>query len=234
MVNLKGGSRRESGRKPDWKEKPPSRISVPYELADRKQKKALAKLWSMLQESNLDLADFVSLLQSNGVNLLLQDETNKLSKEPQLYQIYSTAVAASFGVMSPSDADAGGYEEIELDSLLIKVPKRTILLEVTGDSMLDENIFPGSILIVETTDTVNKSWLQTETGDIVVARVENGDSPYLTVKRFERNASGEFLVPRNRRNKTYQPIRVGGSECEGEEDQKTSIIGIVRKIIQDV
>jgi len=64
--------------------------------------------------------------------------------------------------------------------------------------------------------------------------VENGDSPYLTVKRFERNTAGEFLVPRNRRNKTYQPIRVGGSECEGKEEQKTTIIGIVRKIIQDV
>lgn len=234
MANIKGGSGRDQGRKPDWEEKPVSRISVPYELSDREQKKALVKTWSILQKAELDFTDLASRLESDRANLFLQSEAAESSNEPQLYRIYSTAVAASLGVVSPSDADAGGYEEIELDSLLIKAPERTILLEVMGNSMLDENIFPGSILVVETTNTTNKSWLQAETGNIVVARVENTGSTYLTVKRFERNTKGEFLVPRNRRNKTYQPIRVGGSECEGEEEQKTSIIGIVRKIIQDV
>jgi len=128
-------------------------------LSDREQKKALVKTWSILQEVGLNFTDLASRLQSDGINLLLQDESAEPSKNHQLYRIYSTAVAASFGIVSPSDADAGGYEEFELDSLLIKVPERTILLEVTGNSMLDEDIFPGSILIVETTNTTNKSWL---------------------------------------------------------------------------
>lgn len=234
MANIKGGSGKNQGRKLDWGEKPESRISVPYELSDYEQKKALAKTWSILKQAGKDFTALASCLESNGISLMLQDEAAKPSKEPQLYRIYSAAVAASFGVVSPSDADAGGYEEIELSSLLIKVPERTILLEVTGNSMVDEGIFPGSILIVETTNTTNKSWLQAETGDIVVARIENAASTDLTVKRFERNAEGEFLVPRNRRNKNYQPIRVGGSDSQGEEEQKTSIIGIVKKIIQDV
>lgn len=234
MSKLKGGSGRGQGRKSPWEEKPPSRISVPYELADPKQTAALAKLWSMLQEVRLDLADFVSTIQSDGINLFLQSEASQVDKNPQLCRIYSTAIAASFGVVSPSDADAGGYEEVELSSLIVKAPERTILLEVTGSSMVDEGIFPGSILIVETTNTTNKSWLQAETGDIVVALIENTDSTDLTVKRFERNVEGEFLVPRNHRNKTYQRIRVGSSNHQGEEEQKTSIIGIVKKIIQDV
>lgn len=231
MSKSKGGSGRGQGRKSRWGEKTASRISVPYELADPKQTAALAKLWSILQEARLDLADLTFILESAGVNLLLQSEANKTNKQPQLYRIYSTALPASFGVISPSDADAGGYEEVELDSLFVKVPERTILLEVTGNSMLDEGIFPGSVLIVETTNATSQPWLQAETGDIVVALIKNAD---LTVKRFERNSEGEFLVPRNRHDKRYQPIQVGGSECDGEGEDKTSIIGIVRKIIQNV
>lgn len=231
MPKSKGGPGKGQGRKSPWEEKCVSRISVPYELADPKQTKALAKLWSILQKAKLDLADLASILQSNEVNLLLQSETKQLNENSQLYRMYSTALPASFGMVSPSDADAGGYEEIELSSLFIKKPERTILFEVTGNSMLDEGIFPGSILIVETTDAINKPWLQAETGDIVVALIKNSE---FTVKRFERNEEGEFLVPRNRLEKTYQRIQVGGSDCENEEEEKTSIIGIVRKIIQDV
>lgn len=229
MATSKGGSGKGQGRKSHWDEKPESRISVPYKLADDKQTKALAEIWSLLKQAGLDFPALLAILKSSTVNLALPRQAYS-NKQLEFYRMYSTPVAASFGVISSSDADAGGYEEVDLNTLLVRVPERTIILKVIGDSMIDDGIQPNSTLIVETCDTTKQLWLQPETGDVVVALVDEID---FTVKRFERTDQGAFLVPRNR-NKGYKPLVISNSNDEDLGGHKARIIGIVRKIIQDV
>jgi len=84
----------------------------------------------------------------------------------------------------------------------ISVPKHMVgantqgayLLRVKGDSMIDDAIFDGDIIIV-------RSGLQANNGDIVVA-VINGEA---TVKRFYKEKSKVRLQPSNDK---YEPIIV--------------------------
>lgn len=231
MAKPRGGSGKGQGRKSVWERKPESRISVPYELADPRQTKAIAEIWSLLKQQGVDFSDLSHFLENSGVELVLPNGFQHFDNGYRTYRMYSTAVAASFGVISTSDVDTGDYEEVDLNDLLVQVPERTIILKVVGNSMMDEGIKPNSTLIVETTDTINKSWLQVETGNIVIALV---DRTYFTVKRFERTSEGEFLVPRNRRKPEYERLQVGGSAQEGEDECRARIIGIVKKVIQDL
>ena len=209
------------GRNKDWSKKPESRIGVPYELAHKPgQKKALAEIWSILEAAGLDLIHVASILKSNGVQLIVPSRicSRNISRS---YPVYSTAIGAGFEITSQADAEAGGYEEISLDALLVKDSERTIILKVTGNSMRDDGIYPGSILVVETTNSTSKSWLKPETGNTVVASIVGADSTtYLTVKRIQITDEAIFLIPRNRSKKELKPIQVTNSD----------IIGIVRSV----
>jgi DNA polymerase V len=214
MMSSKGGAGRKQGRNSDWGKKPDSRISVPFELAETRQKKALVRIWSVLEQSGLDFTDLATVLENYGVSVIFEDKSHCAGK--QLHRMYSTAVAASFGVISSSDVDAGGYEEVDLNDLLIKAPERTIFLKVTGTSMVDVGIYPNSILVVEICNTTSKSWLSPNTGDIVIALIDGID---FTVKRFEKTDEGVFLVPRNRKK-----------EYKRQQIVESDVVGIVRSV----
>lgn len=64
-------------------------------------------------------------------------------------------------------------EYIEVPPLLVKRPDSTFVLEVEGDSMIDDGIWNGDYLLVQKQTSA-------QNGDIVVASVENE----ATVKRF--------------------------------------------------
>jgi len=230
MVRQKGGSGRNQGRKFDWGQKPDSTIGVPYKLAE--QKKYLVKLWTTLQQAGLELEHLAGFLENEGVDLIQQTSSGYLLSSSNVYKMYSTSVAASFGVTSSMDAEAGGYEEIYLESVLgIKSPNRAIFLKVTGYSMVDDEIFPGATLTVETRDTtMSKSWLDAQTGDTVIALIDGVD---VTVKKFRRTNEGEFLVPRNRKNKNFQQIQISSCSADWMGGHEVEIFGIVRKIVLD-
>ena len=67
-------------------------------------------------------------------------------------------------------------------------------LRVSGDSMINAGILPGSLLIVHKQNTANN-------GDIIVASID-GES---TVKRYKENAGAVFLMPEN---SAYNPILI--------------------------
>ena len=67
-------------------------------------------------------------------------------------------------------------------------------LRVSGDSMINAGIVPGSLLIVRKQNAALS-------GDIVVASVD-GES---TVKRYKENAGAVFLMPEN---SAYSPILI--------------------------
>ncbi len=81
-----------------------------------------------------------------------------------------------------------GYTEgaIDLNKHLIRHPRSTYFVKVSGDSMVDAGISNGGILIIDCA-------VEPCHGDVVIARLD-GD---LTVKRYEIRPEGEYLVAEN-------------------------------------
>lgn len=96
----------------------------------------------------------------------------------------------------PNPAISEGYDLITIDDYLVRVPSKTSLVRVKGDSMLDAGIHDGDLLVVEQQPNAN-------VGEIVVAIVDNE----FTVKYLEREKGGFVLKPAN---KAYPVIRPRG------------------------
>lgn len=96
----------------------------------------------------------------------------------------------------PSPAQDYMSESIDLNRTLVKHPSATFYARVTGDSMEEEGIADGDLLIID------KS-LQAEHGDLAVCCL-NGE---FTLKRLRYRDGGARmqLMPSNRR---YRPIDV--------------------------
>lgn len=123
--------------------------------------------------------------QARGIRLVAQTGRAELVQVPLLGR-----VAAG----RPIDPDAGVHDHLALDvRLFSRVPD--YLLEVQGDSMLEDGIHDGDLVGVQRLP-------EARTGQIVVARLDGE----VTIKRFEQAAQGIRLLPRN---PAYQPIEVG-------------------------
>jgi SOS-response transcriptional repressor LexA len=97
----------------------------------------------------------------------------------------------------PNAAASDGYDYVSsIDEMLVRVPSRTVLIPVKGDSMIDAGIHEGDHLVVEKQPHAN-------VGEIVVAIVENE----FTVKYLEREKGSFVLKPAN---KAYPVIRPKG------------------------
>lgn len=83
--------------------------------------------------------------------------------------LYSCAVSAGY----PSPSDDYIEKKLTLNDMLVKDPKSTFLVRVTGMSMIDAGIYEGDMLIVDQS-------IPPVSGKIVIAAV-NGE---LTVKRL--------------------------------------------------
>ena len=114
---------------------------------------------------------------------------------------------------------AAGYPiEAILTNDTISVPKdmqgrgRTFALRVRGESMIDENIQDGDIIIVSSQKTA-------ENGQMVIARI---DGDYATVKKFYREADFIRLEPANPQ---FKPIFIKTPE-------RIQIQGVVKGLIR--
>jgi len=110
----------------------------------------------------------------------------------------------------PAVADEEVLDTLNLDSYLIKNRMATYLLEVKGDSMIEEGIHEGDLVVVERRSDAKD-------GDIVIADVDGG----WTMKYFKRKGNTVYLQPAN---KNYKPIYP-------ENDMKIAAIvkGVIRK-----
>jgi SOS-response transcriptional repressor LexA len=101
----------------------------------------------------------------------------------------------------PDPALSDGYDMVTIDDYLVRVPSKTSLVRVKGDSMIDAGIHEGDLLVVEQQPNAN-------VGEIVVAIIDNE----FTVKYLQREKGGFVLKPAN---KAYPVIRPrGGSNFE--------------------
>jgi len=96
----------------------------------------------------------------------------------------------------PNPAVADGYDLITIDDHLIRVPSKTCLVRVKGESMIDAGILYGDLLVVEQQPNAN-------VGDVVVAIVDNE----FTVKYLARERNEFVLKPAN---KAFPVIRPRG------------------------
>lgn len=113
--------------------------------------------------------------------------------EPEMVRrpLFGSRVAAGF----PSPADDYIEAWLDLNALLISDKPATFFLRVKGDSMIEEGIRPGDLLVVD-------KGMEPQSGDIVIAVIDNE----LTVKELEISATGRIrLLPANRE---LQPIEL--------------------------
>ena len=127
---------------------------------------------------------------------------NSLSQEVKLLGLVEAGI--------PTVADETSLDSLNLDNFLIKNRDSSYLLEVKGDSMIEEGIKEGDLVIVEKRNDAKD-------GDIVIAEVDGG----WTMKFFRKKGNSIFLEPAN---KNYKPIYP-------ENDMKISAVvkGVIRK-----
>ena len=88
--------------------------------------------------------------------------------------------------------------------------KRAFILQVKGNSMVEEGILDGDFVVVEQQETANN-------GDIVVALLENG---FATLKRFFKEETRIRLEPANAK---MSPIFAKKVRIQGK------VVGIIRR-----
>lgn len=92
----------------------------------------------------------------------------------------------------PTMIDDELTDTISLDEYLIPNKASTYVLEVKGDSMIDEGIKEGDLVIVERRGNPKD-------GDIVIAEIDGG----WTMKYFKKKGNQAYLMPAN---KNFRPM----------------------------
>lgn len=93
---------------------------------------------------------------------------------------------------------------------MISGKRRSYVLQVKGESMIEDHIADGDYVVIEETQAVND-------GDIVVALLDNG---LATLKRFYKEMTRVRLEPAN---STMSPIYATNVQIQGR------VVGLIRK-----
>ncbi len=93
---------------------------------------------------------------------------------------------------------------------LVSAKKRSYVLQVKGDSMIEDGILDGDFVVIEEQNVANN-------GDIIVALLENGVA---TLKRFFKEKDRIRLQPAN---STMKPIYTKKVTVQGK------VVGVIRK-----
>ncbi len=111
---------------------------------------------------------------------------------------------------SPIEPHTDPNFSINVVSGMLSGKKRSFVLQVKGESMIEDGILDGDFVVIEEQDQANN-------GDIVVALLENG---LATLKRYFKEATRIRLEPANAR---MQPIYATDVKIQGK------VVGIIRK-----
>ena len=151
----------------------------------------LATLWGVSAKSWV--AECVKRFEEAGFLDWTPDKQLKPGKRFFERRVADAPVQAGM----PNAALADGYDFMSsVDEYLVRIPSKTELLKVKGDSMIDAGIHEGDLLVVEKQPHANVN-------DIVVAIVDNE----FTVKYLARERNEFVLKPAN---KAYPVIRPRG------------------------
>ncbi len=115
-------------------------------------------------------------------------------------------IAAGQPIMPYTDPDA----TISVSPSLVSTKKRSYVLQVKGDSMIEDGILDGDFVIIEEQNIAYD-------GDIVVALLDNG---LATLKRFYKEPNRIRLEPAN---STMEPIYATDVRIQGK------CVGVIRR-----
>ena len=99
---------------------------------------------------------------------------------------------------------------VHISPSLLTGKKRAFVLQVKGDSMIEDGILDGDYVVIEQQETANN-------GEIVVALLENG---FATLKRFFKEATRVRLEPANAK---MSPIFARKVKIQGK------VVGVIRR-----
>lgn len=99
---------------------------------------------------------------------------------------------------------------VHISPSLLTGKKRAFVLQVKGESMIDDGILDGDYVVIEQKETANN-------GEIVVAILENG---FATLKRFFKEATRVRLEPANAK---MSPIFAKDVRIQGK------VVGVIRR-----
>jgi SOS regulatory protein LexA len=166
---------------------------------------AMGKLWGISAKSWV--ASCVSRLKDEGYLKLTPDK--RLRPGGRFFERRVAHAPVRAGL--PNAALEDGYDLVTIDDYLVKLPSKTTLVRVKGDSMVEAGILEGDLVVVEQQPNAN-------VGDIVVAIVDDE----FTIKYLERERGVFVLRPGN---KAYPTIRPKGKlEIFG------VMVGLVRRV----
>jgi repressor LexA len=165
----------------------------------------IGRLWGISAKSWV--ANCVGRMKDAGYLRMTPDK--RLKPGPRFFERQLAHAPVRAGLPNPVLDE--GYDLVTIDSYLVKIPSKTTLVRVKGDSMVDAGIFEGDLVVVEQQPNAN-------VGDIVVAIVDDE----FTIKYLERERGNFVLRPGN---KAYPVIRPKGKlEIFG------VMVGLVRRV----
>jgi DNA polymerase V len=123
-----------------------------------------------------------------------------------------TIIDVTVSAGKPSPMEDSGEHRVNLNTLLVRNPKTTYLMPVSGDSM-EEGISHGDWLLVDTS-------LEAADGKIAVVEID-GD---YTLKRLSKTRNKLRLMPDN---KSYSALSIN-------KEQDCRVWGIVTHVIKRV
>lgn len=146
---------------------------------------------------------FIERGEDGSLSLMEQDS---IELGPTAVKLVGTIAAGS-----PIEAFEGS-ETIEIPPSMIDGRGEVFCLEVSGDSMIEDHICDGDIVIIRKQDTADN-------GKTVVALLEDNTA---TLKRIRRLRDGStMLIPANSKMK---PIKANNVKVQGE------LIGVIRQL----
>ena len=199
-----------------------------------KQKKLLDYIKSYYQDKDLfptfdEMKDNLSIKSKSGIYKLLSSledkgyirktphkaraiELNDFRKSSNEADKTNLPFLGRIAAGNPIEAITGSFEQISVPNYLINNKKEHFTLEVNGDSMIDEGIYDGDIVVITKTNLA-------ETGDIVVALIDENE---VTLKKFRSFKNSIALEPSNKNFKT----RIFGKDRVTIQGK---LVGLIRK-----
>ena len=199
-----------------------------------KQKKLLDYIKSYYQDKDLlptfdEMKDSLSIKSKSGIHKLLSSledkgyirkiphkaraiEINDFKKSSIETDKTNLPFLGRIAAGNPIEAITGSFEQISVPNYLINNKKEHFTLEVNGDSMIEEGIYDGDIVVICKTNLA-------ETGDIVVALIDENE---VTLKKFRSFKNSIALEPSNKNYKT----RIFGKDRVRIQGK---LVGLIRK-----
>ncbi|HCC22479.1 repressor LexA [Candidatus Uhrbacteria bacterium RIFOXYC2_FULL_47_19] len=162
--------------------------------------------------STATVHEHIKNLKEKGCLSSGNGEARALEVDPELSRIAVAVTLPLLGLITAGEPIEAveGKETMDIPATLVRKPDDTFVLRVRGESMKDDGILSGDLVIVEKNPAPRD-------GDTVVALLDN---EYATLKRFYREKGRVRLQPAN---SSMEPIYV----------KELAVQGVVRAVIRD-